>query len=83
MARLSLVEVEKFSGQLGVRYDYMKKALGRINAISRVWAHLPEVTKFLTFLPMVLQREGAGGVLSSRIKEMVILKTSFINSCRH
>lgn len=83
MARLSQVDVESFTGKLGKRYDYMKKTTGRINTFTKVSAHLPEVTKFLAFSPMVLQREGAGGVLSARIKEMVVLKTSFINNCNH
>lgn len=83
MARLSQVDVDKFTGALGKRYDYMKKTTGRINTWAKVSAHLPEVTKFLAFSPMVLQREGAGGILSTRIKEMVVLKTSFINGCKH
>jgi len=83
MARLSLVDVDNFTGNLARRYEYVKKSLGRINTYTRVSAHLPEVTKFMAFMPMVLQREGAGGVLSTRIKEMVVLKTSFINDCNH
>lgn len=83
MARLSQVDVESFGGRLGKRYQYMKNALGRINTYTRVSGHLPEVTKFLAFSPMVLQREGAGGVLSTRIKEMVVIKTSTINGCLH
>lgn len=83
MARLSQVDVESFTGKLGERYDYMRKTTGRINTFTKVSAHLPEVAKFMAFSPMVLQREGAGGVLSARIKEMVVLKTSFINGCNH
>lgn len=83
MARLSLVDVESFTGRLGERYNFMKKALGRVNTTAKVMAHLPEVTKFMTFMPMAVQREGGGGVLSTRIKEMVVLKTSFLNGCNH
>jgi len=83
MARLSLVDVEKFTGLLGKRYKFLKKGLGRINTMTKVMAHLPEITKFNAFMPMALQREGGGGVLSTRIKEMVVLKTSYLNSCKH
>jgi hypothetical protein len=83
MARLSLVDVESLTGSLGARYGYIKSTMGRINTLVKVLAHLPEVSKFLLFLPMVVQREGAGGLLSSRIKEMVVLKTSYINGCNH
>lgn len=83
MARLSLVDVESFTGRLGERYNFLKKALGRINTNTKAMAHLPEVAKFMAFMPMALQREGGGGVLSTRIKEMVVLKTSFLNGCNH
>ena len=83
MARISLVDVESLTGPLGERYDYIKRAIGRINTMVKVTAHLPEVSKFLLLLPMVFQREGGGGVLSARIKEMVVLKTSFLNGCNH
>ena len=83
MARLSLVDVEKFTGRLGKRYEFLKKGMGRINTMTKVMAHLPEITKFNAFMPMALQREGGGGVLSTRIKEMVVLKTSYLNSCKH
>lgn len=83
MARLSQVDVGSFSGSLGKRYEYLSKSLGRINTYHKVLAHLPDVTKYLSFMPMVIQREGAGGLLSTRIKEMVVLKTSFLNNCAH
>lgn len=83
MARLSQIDVESLGGKLGKHYEYLKKGLGRINTYTKVSAHLPHVTKFSMLMPMVLQREGAGGVLSARIKEMCILKTSFINDSPH
>lgn len=83
MARLSLVDVDAFTGRLGERYGYIKSSLGRINTFVKVMAHLPEVSKYMMLMPMVVQREGAGGLLSTRIKEMVVLKTSFLNGCNH
>lgn len=83
MARLSLVDIDSFTGPLAERYEYIKRSVGRVNTLVRVFAHLPEVSKFLMFNPMVIQREGAGGVLSTRIKEMVVIKTSLINGCQH
>ena len=83
MARLSLVDVESLTGPVGTRYNYVKRAIGRINTMVKVTAHLPEVAKFLLLLPMTFQREGAGGLLSTRVKEMVVLKTSQLNGCNH
>ncbi len=47
--------------------------------------HLTARERAAVLLPLnaVLQREGAGSVLSTRIKEMVIIKTSQINGCAY
>ena len=37
--------------------------------------------KMLLPFNAVMQREGAGSVLSTKIKEMVVIKTSHVNGC--
>ncbi len=57
--------------------------LGRVPHSFRTGAHSPFV--FLMLLPFAAtaQREGAGGILTSKIKEMVIIKTSHVNGCNY
>ena len=57
--------------------------LGRIPNSYRVLARVPLISKFLLPLNAVLQREGAGSVLTTKIKEMAVIKTSHINGCRY
>ena len=57
--------------------------LGRIPNSYRVLARVPLITKFLLPLNAVLQREGAGSRLTTKIKEMAVIKTSQLNGCRY
>ncbi len=57
--------------------------LGRVPNSYRALLHSPHVAAVLLPLNAVLQREGAGSVLSTRLKEMVIIKTSQINGCAY
>ncbi len=50
---------------------------------ARVWANVPYIAKFQLLANVALQREGAGGVLSCKIKEMTVLKTSHVNGCAY
>jgi hypothetical protein len=50
---------------------------------SRVWGHIPAIAKLQLPAGVALQREGAGGVLSCRIKEMAVLRTSHVNTCNY
>ena len=44
-------------------------------------AHSPLVAKMLVPFNAVLQRQGAGSVLETKIKEMIVIKTSHLNGC--
>ena len=57
--------------------------LGRVPNFYRALLHSPHVASLLLPLNAVLQREGAGSVLSTRIKEMVVIKTSQTNGCAY
>ena len=56
---------------------------GRVPNSARVWGHVPNIAKLFLLMSVPLQREGAGGVLSCKIKEMAVLKTSHVNSCAY
>jgi len=62
-------------------FEGTTQMLGRVPNSTRIAAHSPFIQ--LMFLPFgaVSQREGAGGVLTSKLKEMVIIKTSKTNGC--
>ena len=64
-------------------FEGTTKMLGRVPNSIRIAAHSPFVQ--LMYLPVgaVSQRQGAGGVLSSKLKEMVIIKTSQVNGCAY
>jgi len=57
--------------------------LGRVPNSYRTLARSPLVAKMLIPFNAVVQREGAGSVLSTKLKEMVVIKTSHINACNY
>jgi len=82
-ARAPIVDIESVSGEAARFFEASAQMRGRVPNSSRVWAHIPYLAKFQLPAGTVLQREGAGGVLSCRIKEMAVLKTSHVNSCNY
>ena len=81
MCRIPMIDVDKAEGDNALYFEAAKEFLGRVPNSARVLGHSPHVAKMYIAFNAVLQREGAGGLLSSKIKEMVILKTSQVNSC--
>lgn len=62
-------------------FEGCRELIGRVPNSMRVYGRLPEIAPwFLAFL-VSLQREGAGGHLDGRTKELVVLKTSMTNAC--
>jgi len=81
--RAPLLDIENASGETARFFAATAQMRGRVPNSSRVWGHIPHIAKFQLPAGSVLQREGAGGVLSCRIKEMAVLKTSHVNSCNY
>ena len=46
-------------------------------------ANTPYIARFYLPFNATLQREGMGGLLTCKIKEIVVLKTSFVNACAY
>ena len=83
MSRTSLIDLEQLPDASRAVVDAVAAMLGRVPNSYRVLLHSPHVAAMLLPLNAVLQREGAGSVLSTRIKEMVVIKTSQINGCAY
>jgi alkylhydroperoxidase family enzyme len=83
MSRTSLIDLENLPEKSQAVVEAVAAMLGRVPNSYRVLLHSPHVAAMLLPLNAVLQREGAGSVLSTRIKEMVVIKTSQINGCAY
>lgn len=81
--RVGLVDDGQAAGDIKNLFDAARAMLGRVPNSYRVLAQVPQVSKLLIPFNAVIQREGAGSLLSTRIKEMVVIKTSHINACSY
>ncbi|MDE0538147.1 MAG: hypothetical protein OXH94_05395 [Rhodospirillales bacterium] len=81
--RVGMVDDGQATGDIKNLFDAARAMLGRVPNSYRVLARVPQVSKFLIMFNAVIQREGAGSLLSTRIKEMVVIKTSHINACSY
>ena len=79
--RARMPDIDEAGGEAARFFAATAQMRGRVPNSSRVWGHIPHLAKFQLPAGTVLQREGAGGVLSCRIKEMAVLRTSHVNSC--
>ncbi|MGI9594600.1 MAG: hypothetical protein ACR2QK_00485 [Acidimicrobiales bacterium] len=82
-ARVPMIEPEEAAGDVKVLYDAVEAMLGRVPHSYRIMANSPHVAKMLVPFNAVLQRQGAGSVLGTKIKEMVVIKTSHLNGCAY
>lgn len=81
MSRIEMIEVEEAAGPVATMFESVTAMLGRVPNSYRVLAHAPLVAQLLLPFNAVVQRQGAGGVLPTRLKEMAVIKTSQINGC--
>jgi alkylhydroperoxidase family enzyme len=83
MKRVNLIEPEAADGETARLYEAVTQMLGRVPHSYRALAHTPHVARVMLPFNAVLQREGAGSLLSTKIKEMAIIKTSKLNGCAY
>jgi hypothetical protein len=83
MARLCIVQPEEATGEVARLFEGATNLMGRVPNAVRVMANSPLVAKFLIPFIAVCQREGGGSVLSTKLKEMVVIKTSHLNGCEY
>ncbi|OGL61658.1 MAG: hypothetical protein A3J27_16035 [Candidatus Tectomicrobia bacterium RIFCSPLOWO2_12_FULL_69_37] len=83
MKRVDLIEPEAADAATARLYEAVAQMLGRVPHSYRALAHTPYVARVMLPFNAVLQREGAGSLLSCRIKEMAVIKTSKLNGCAY
>jgi alkylhydroperoxidase family enzyme len=84
MARVSYVDLERATGQVAVTQDAYDILFGTTPVNSnRAMAHCPLIWRFVMLIIATVQRAGAGGVLSGRIKGLVDIKTSHTVECEY
>ena len=83
MSRTSLIDLDNLPESSQPIADAVTAMLGRVPNSYRVLLHSPQVAAMLLPINAVLQREGAGSVLSTRIKEFAVIKTSQVNGCAY
>jgi len=83
MSRIKMIDGDEVKGEVKLLFDGVTGMLGRVPNSYRVLARVPLVSKLLLPFNASMQREGAGSLLTSKIKEMVIIKTSHINACNY
>lgn len=81
--RVEMLDLETDDKELQNLFEAVTAMLGRVPNSYRVLAQSPLVAKMLVPFNAVLQREGAGSVLTTKIKEMVVVKTSHVNGCKY
>ena len=83
MGRVPMIDDEQAEGAVADVFGAVEAMLGRVPNSYRVLAHSPLVAQFLAPFNAVLQRQGAGSILSTKLKEMVVVKTSHVNGCAY
>ncbi|MBT7954360.1 MAG: hypothetical protein HN731_04175 [Rhodospirillaceae bacterium] len=83
MSRIDLVDLDVDDKEIQNMFTAVTAMLGRVPNSYKVLARSPLVAKMLVPFNAVVQREGAGSVLSTKLKEMVVIKTSHINECSY
>lgn len=78
-----MVDLEVDNQEIQNMFGAVTQMLGRVPNSYRTLARSPLVAKMLVPFNATIQREGAGSVLSSKLKEMVVIKTSHINQCSY
>ncbi len=83
MSRIKMIDGEKAEGEIKILFDAVTAMLGRVPNSYRVLARVPLVSKLLLPFNATMQREGAGSLLTTKLKEMVVIKTSHLNGCKY
>ena len=83
MQRIQMVNLNDKDKEIQNMFSAVSAMLGRVPNSYRTLARSPLVAKMLVPFNAVVQREGAGSVLSTKIKEMVVIKTSHLNQCNY
>lgn len=82
--RISMIDPETAEGLQKLYFDAaLQMSGGRLGHAHRIGAHVPFIQMMFSAFSAVVSREGGGGTLTTKIKEMVIIKTSHLNGCEY
>ena len=83
MSRIGMVDLDVDDKEIQNMFAAVTAMLGRVPNSYRTLARSPLVAKMLVPFNATIQREGAGSILTSKLKEMVVIKTSHLNQCNY
>lgn len=83
MSRVPLQSPEGAEGDIACTFDILSNFQRRQGNSFRATANSPFLARILYPFTQTLMREGLGTVLSSKIKEIAVIKTSQINGCEY
>ena len=83
MSRIKMVDLDIDDQEIQNMFSAVTEMLGRVPNSYRTLARSALVAKTLVPFNATVQREGAGSILTSKLKEMVIIKTSHLNQCNY
>jgi hypothetical protein len=83
MSRIEMVNLDVDDKEIQNMFAAVTAMLGRVPNSYRTLALAPLVAKMLVPFNATVQREGAGSILTSKLKEMVVIKTSHLNQCNY
>lgn len=81
--RVSMIDPATATGDAAILFEAVTAMLGRVPNSYRILGNSPLVAKMLIPFNAVVQRQGAGSVLTTKLKEMVVIKTSHLNGCKY
>ncbi len=82
-SKIPLLDPADATGDTARYFEATREFLGRIPNSALAMANTPYIARLYLPFNATLQREGMGGLLTCRIKEIVVLKTSFVNACAY
>ena len=83
MSLIPEISDEEASPEVQDLYKNIKRMYGRVANAIRVAAHTPRIAQVLFGFIVASQRSEISGSLTKRIKALVTLKTSRLNSCNY
>lgn len=78
-SRIALPETNATEGEVARFFANARSLLGGVSNVVRMWGHIPYVAKFYLPFKTVLEREGAGSIISNKLKMMVLIRTAHLN----
>ena len=78
-SRIALLDPDSAAGEAARFFANAGSLLGGVSYVVRMWGHIPFVAKFYLPFKTVLEREGAGSIISNKLKMMVLIRTAHLN----